>query len=82
MFGHRFFRDRRSCGHTGIAPHPAVYERKKKWRKLDESTYQPERENYKTAEGLEEVLDKQFQEEATLGMCYRTSLKDAKQDGR
>ena len=58
---------------------PAVYERKKKWRKIDHTEFTPEMSNYKSAEGLEEILEAQFEEEAALGMCYRCNDRQAKE---
>ena len=66
-------------GTEGLPRTPAVYERKTKWRKTDDSTFNPDRTNYQTAIGLEDILDKQFEEEAALGMCYKTSDKLARE---
>ena len=53
---------------------PAVYERKVKWRKYDETEQILDMENYRSAVGIGEVLQNQFEEEALLGMMYETTL--------
>ena len=52
---------------------PAVYERKLKWRSLDDTEFVPEKSNYQTAVGNEEQLEAQFQEEAKMGMCFKVT---------
>ena len=59
---------------------PAVYERKVKWRKYDESEQILDMENYRSAVGIGEVLQKQFEEESNLGMMYETTLVQAQSD--
>ena len=61
---------------------PAVYERKTKWKKLDETDFVQDMSNYKSAAGekMSEILRKQFQEEADLGMMYETTLEQAQLD--
>ena len=58
---------------------PAVYERKSKWRKLDETAFLADTTNYLSATlpGMEDVLQRQFEEESKLGMMYETSLSEA-----
>ena len=43
-----------------------MYERKTKWRRLDDTEFQAEKPNYKSAAGLEDILDEQVREEAKL----------------
>lgn len=59
---------------------PALYERKQKWRKLDESLLDWDMGNYVSASGEEmsAVLTKQFEEEESLGMMFQVSLAQAK----
>ena len=57
---------------------PAVFSRKKKWRKYDESEAIFDMENYKSALEAGSTLQKQFEEEEKLGMMFPTSLALAK----
>lgn len=50
---------------------PAVYERKRKWRSLDETSFQRDKEDYKSAAAVADLLEQQFQEKAALGMMFR-----------
>ena len=61
---------------------PAVFERKTKFRKYDETEFLAEVSNYKSAAGakMSAVLEQQFISEETLGMMYKTSLAAAKRD--
>ena len=72
-----------SVGPGTIMPRtPAVFERKLKFKKYDESDYSADTSNYKSAAGpvMSAVLEKQFGEEALLGMMFKTSLEDAKRE--
>lgn len=64
----------------GLPRTPAVYERKLKWRKLGVTDFQAQSDNSSTAEGLEDILDKQFQEEAELGICFKMTLDEAQKN--
>lgn len=61
---------------------PAVYERKHRWKKLDETEYERDMPNYKSAAGTEmsKILRSQFLEEQDLGMMYETTLRQAEHD--
>ena len=58
---------------------PAVFERKLKWRSLDDTPFDPQRENYASAVGAAKQLQAQFEEERALGMCFDVTLADAQQ---
>lgn len=60
---------------------PSVFEKKVKHRKYDESEFSSDMLNYKSASGPEmsKVLEQQFVEEEKLGMMFRISLAEAKQ---
>ena len=47
----------------GLPRTPAVFERKQKWRKLDETDFDTNPENYKSVSGHEDALEKQLLEE-------------------
>ncbi len=64
-------------GMNGLPRTPAVFERKKKWRKLDSTPDSWICDNYLSASGLESVLEKQFHDEALLGMMYMFPLSEA-----
>jgi hypothetical protein len=61
---------------------PAVFERKTKFRSYDESEFSADVANYKSAAGpaMAAVLEKQFLEESELGMMYRSTLSEAKDE--
>ena len=50
---------------------PAVFERKTKWRKLDDTPFDCDKENYKSAEVVAELLESQFEADAEEGMMFR-----------
>ena len=52
---------------------PAVYERKVKWRTLDETEFTANSENYKSAKLVQSELLKQLREEEQLQMCLEVS---------
>ena len=52
---------------------PAVFERKVAWKSLDESDFNPDQGNYKSASLVIESLERQFQEEADEGMMFKAS---------
>ena len=56
---------------------PAVFERKLKWRNLDDTPFDPQRENYASAVGAAKQLQAQFEEERAMGMCFDVTLADA-----
>jgi len=58
---------------------PAIFKRKQKWRKYDESQFQPDMENYRSASGLGNVLREQFEAEASLGMMVKMTLSEARE---
>eukprot|EP00971_Amphidinium_carterae_P122507 2425511-Amphidinium_carterae.1 len=57
---------------------PAVYSRKMRWRTLDDTLFQDDMANYRSTEGLEDVIEKQFLEEAVEGLMFRVSESEAK----
>ena len=57
---------------------PAVYERKVKHRKYDETEEILWKKNYKTVDGKEVVLEKQFEEDEELGMMVKVPTAEAK----
>jgi len=59
---------------------PAVFERKQAWRNLDETAYEPDSQNYKSAEAALPDLIRQMEEEAPLGMCYECTEEQARKD--
>ena len=61
---------------------PAVFERKTKFKKYDETEFLAEAANYKSAAGpkMSSVLETQFAAEEKLGMMYKTTLTQAKLD--
>jgi len=59
---------------------PAVFERKQAWRNLDETAYEPDSQNYKSAEAALPDLIRQMEEEAPLGMCYECTEGQARKD--
>ena len=61
---------------------PAVFERKVKFRSYDETEFSADVANYKSAAGpaMAAILEGQFQEEAELGMMYRATLSEAKDE--
>ena len=64
---------------------PAVYDRKVKWRRLDASEQEFDRENYPSVELAREALRSQFEEEEKLGMMRRMTEEAAREeypDGR
>ena len=52
---------------------PAVFERKVAWRALDESDFDPGRENYKSAAGVFDAREVQFEQEAKEGRMFKAS---------
>ena len=56
-----------------------MFERKLKWRSLDDTPFDPQRENYASAVGAAKQLQAQFEEERALGMCFDVTLADAQQ---
>ncbi len=56
---------------------PAVFERKRKWSSLDETDYNENIHNYKSARDAGDQLEKQFKEEERLGMCFRLPRGEA-----
>ena len=78
--GREHFWDGVSVGPGAKMPRtPAVFERKVKYRKYDESEFSSDMQNYKSAAGPEmaKVLEEQFAEEEKLGMMFRISLSEA-----
>ena len=65
-------------GTDGLPRTPAVYERKRTWRKLVESDFDPWRDNYRSIDGHEDILEQQLREERALGMCFTLPLEEAK----
>ena len=57
---------------------PAVYEKKLKWRKLDETTFVEEVANYKSILGAIEPVHQQFLLEEKMGHMYQLSDEEAK----
>ena len=57
---------------------PALYERKTKWRKYDETEFSWKVDNYSSARSLGPVLEAQFQEEALEGMMFSMPLSEAR----
>ena len=49
---------------------PAVFERKTKWRCLDQSDFVADRDNYNSAEQVAPQLEELFQADARLGMMF------------
>jgi hypothetical protein len=49
---------------------PSVYERKIRWRTLDQSDYVPDRDNYSSAKEAAPQLEKLFQADAAQGMMF------------
>ena len=58
---------------------PAVFHRKKKFRKYDETEMVLEMNNYPTAAQAAEDLQRQYEEEEKLGLMFPITLKMAKQ---
>jgi hypothetical protein len=58
---------------------PAVYERKLTWRSLDDTAFEPDRDNYKSAQAVIDTLEAQFEEDAKLGMMYQATEEELKQ---
>ena len=61
---------------------PAVFERKVKFRKYDDSEFVSDVANYKSAAGpkMSEVLTAQFLKEEAMGLMYLCSLEEAKKE--
>ena len=58
---------------------PAVYDRKRRWRKYDAQDFVLElKHNYKSTAGREKTIEQQYQEEAALGMMVKMRLSEAK----
>ena len=71
---------RRGVPVTGKYPRtPAVFERKKKWRKLDETDFKEDMSNYKSVSGIEHLLEEQFVMEEAEGLMYRMSEEEARE---
>jgi hypothetical protein len=66
--------------HTKMPRVPALYERKVRWRKLDVTDFSAEVENYRSIVGLEDQLERQFEEEAALGMMFRIPEEEARRE--
>ena len=56
---------------------PAVFEKKDRWRKLDETEFTHEVANYRSFIGAEDETEAQFAEEESLGMMYQLKHVDA-----
>ncbi|CAE7290582.1 unnamed protein product [Symbiodinium sp. CCMP2592] len=52
---------------------PQVFDRKVKWRKLDESTFEAVKENYQSAKLTVQEMELKFREEEKLGRMYPTT---------
>ena len=61
---------------------PAVFEKKTKYRRYDDSEFQEDMNNYTSAAGpaMAAVLENQFQEESDLGFMFKMSLEDARRE--
>lgn len=59
---------------------PAVFEKKVKWRKVDDTEFSPEMDNYSSATSKEvvELLEKQFEEERHLDMMILMRTEEAR----
>ena len=57
---------------------PSVFPRKVRWRKYNDSTFEPEMDNYQTAVVTGDFLRKELEAEEALGMVFRISLAQAR----
>ncbi|CAE7611856.1 unnamed protein product, partial [Symbiodinium sp. KB8] len=62
-------------GYDEVIPRvPQVFERKVKWRKLDESTFEAIKDNYSSAKLTVQELEQKFREEEKAGRMYPTTF--------
>ena len=62
-------------GYDEVIPRvPQVFERKVKWRKLDESSFEAIKDNYTSAKLTVQELELKFREEEKLGRMYPTTF--------
>ena len=61
----------------GLPRTPAVFERKVQWRRLDDTVFSKDCANYSSAEAAADTLERQFQEEAGMGMMVEMSEVEA-----
>ena len=59
---------------------PAVFERRRKWRNLDETPFIRDFANYRSAEDVLNTLEAQFEEEEKLGMRFKALETDLKKE--
>ena len=58
---------------------PAVFRRKRRWRKYEDSEFSSAVPNYRSAQNIVPIITAQFELEVGMGMMEKTTIQDAQQ---